>query len=120
MNIKDLQKYQEHLKGRIDFLHTDRLLLDLLVILSVNIDMPLKITSSFRSPELNRTCGGSPTSSHLKGLAVDIVCTESSTRYKIINAAISLNFVRIGVYDKHIHLDIDHSKPVALWLGKSK
>ena len=33
---------------------------------------PIIITSGYRSPELNRKVGGSPTSNHLTGCAVDI------------------------------------------------
>lgn len=34
-------------------------------------DMPLKINSWYRCPELNKAIGGSPKSAHMKGLAVD-------------------------------------------------
>lgn len=120
MSIKDIQKYQKYLKGRIDYNNTNIVLLDKLVLLSKQLGSPLQITSSFRSPELNRTCGGSPTSSHLKGLAVDIACVDPIIRYRIVFFAQALEIYRIGVYDKHVHLDIDFSKPCSLWLGKSK
>lgn len=35
-------------------------------------EKPLKITSGYRCPELNKRVGGSSTSAHLKGLACDI------------------------------------------------
>lgn len=120
MNIKDIQRYQVCLKGRIDFTNTNKSLLDLLLALSIQVEKPLQITSSFRTPQLNRTVGGSPTSSHLSGKAVDIACTDSFLRIKLVHAAVHLGFHRIGVYDKHIHLDIDNCKSAALWLGKSK
>ena len=37
-------------------------------------DEPIIITSGYRSPEVNRAVGGSPTSTHLTGCAVDIRC----------------------------------------------
>lgn len=37
---------------------------------------PFGINSGYRSAALNAAVGGSPTSSHLKGLAADIVCPE--------------------------------------------
>ena len=37
-------------------------------------EMPLVITSGFRSEEVNRLCGGAKGSNHLTGCAVDIRC----------------------------------------------
>ena len=47
---------------------------------------PIIINSGFRSPEVNKAVGGSPTSNHLTGCAVDIrVCgIEQLLRYAVI------------------------------------
>ncbi len=47
---------------------------------------PIIITSGYRSPELNRKVGGSPTSNHLTGCAVDIRVygIEQAMRYAVI------------------------------------
>ena len=47
---------------------------------------PIVITSGYRSPEVNRAVGGSPTSNHLSGCAVDIRCAgfEQALRYAVI------------------------------------
>lgn len=37
------------------------------------LGVPLKVTSGFRSSQLNRLVGGSPTSGHTKGLCADII-----------------------------------------------
>lgn len=37
------------------------------------LGVPLKVTSGFRSPQLNRLVGGSPTSGHTKGLCADVI-----------------------------------------------
>ena len=54
---------------------------------------------------------------HGKGFAVDIVDDPhqdgitSQFRWKVIEAAMAAGFKRIGVYDKHIHLDIWSTAP---------
>ena len=49
-------------------------------------DEPIIITSGYRSPEVNKLAGGSPTSNHLTGCAVDIRCIgiEQAIRYACI------------------------------------
>lgn len=46
-------------------------------------DAPIIINSGYRSPEVNKAVGGSPTSNHLTGCAVDIRCVgiEQALRY---------------------------------------
>ena len=48
-----------------------------------NGEEPIIITSGYRSPEVNKLAGGSPTSNHLTGCAVDIRCigVEQALRY---------------------------------------
>jgi len=40
------------------------------------VEGPLSITSGFRSPKLNKKIGGSATSQHMKGEALDIDCQK--------------------------------------------
>ena len=61
---------------------------------------------------------------HGSGEAVDIRCVSSGKRHKMLNAFTAVGFVRRGIYDKHIHVDIGkasdgHAQNV-LWWGKSK
>lgn len=79
-------------------------------------DVPFNITSGYRSKETNKRVGGVSTSSHLKGLAADISCKDSSTRQKIVNALIQAGFTRIGIADTFIHCDTDKNKQDAIWL----
>ena len=46
-------------------------------------EIPVVINSGYRSPEVNMKCGGSPSSNHLTGCAVDIRCMgpEQQIRY---------------------------------------
>lgn len=77
----------------------------------------LVISSGYRCEKHNREVGGSETSSHPKGLAVDLECERSRLRYKIVGAAIILAVTRIGVRKDFIHLDIDRQKPTRLiWI----
>lgn len=41
---------------------------------------PLKVTSGYRSPQLNAAVGGVPTSGHLDGHAADLTLSDWSTR----------------------------------------
>ena len=72
--------------------------------------MPFRINSGFRCVKHNATVGGVPTSSHLRGLAADISCRDSSKRYKIIEALMWAGLTRIGVADTFIHVDSDTVK----------
>ena len=49
-------------------------------------DEPIIITSGYRSADVNKAVGGSPTSNHLTGCAVDIRCAgvEQAIRYAAI------------------------------------
>ena len=52
----------------------------------IDTEEPIIISSGYRSPQLNRKVGGSPTSNHLTGCAVDIRVAgiEQALRYAVI------------------------------------
>tara|TARA_R110000737_G_scaffold13151_2_gene29112 strand:+ start:184 stop:507 length:324 start_codon:yes stop_codon:yes gene_type:complete len=72
-------------------------------------DIPFIINSAYRSPN-HPLSVKNPSSSHIKGLAVDIKATDNATRFKIIEALISVGFTRIGIADTFIHVDLDFEK----------
>jgi uncharacterized protein YcbK (DUF882 family) len=72
--------------------------------------VPFKLNSTLRSAEKNAQVGGVKDSAHTKGLAVDIACTESRNRFKILNALLEVGFKRIGIAKTFIHADIDDTK----------
>ena len=82
--------------------------------------IPFVITSGYRSKAQNSSVGGVNESSHSTGLAVDIRCRNSSERFKILKAFIEVGIDRIGIYNRHIHVDIDSTKPKTVaWMGTS-
>ena len=80
-------------------------------------NIPFKIISGYRTYEHNKKVGGVKDSSHCKGLAADISCVDSRSRFIIINALIQVGFNRIGIGKTFIHCDCDVNKPkMVSWL----
>lgn len=75
--------------------------------------VPFVITSGARCVTHNRKVGGTPNSSHIRGLAVDIACPSSQARFAILKGLYLAGFTRIGFnQDKSFfHCDIDDSLP---------
>lgn len=79
--------------------------------------IPFVISSGYRCknhPESKKN----PTSSHIKGLAVDIKCEGSNTRAIMMDALVFADFERFGLHESFIHVDIDvYDKPSpVIWL----
>lgn len=72
--------------------------------------IPFVLNSAYRSKAWEVKKGRPGTSSHTKGLAVDIRCNTDSNRYKIVNALRAAGFSRIGIGRTYIHADNDPSK----------
>lgn len=53
---------------------------------------PIRITSGFRSPELNKAVGGKPTSQHTKGEAVDITAIDKADNKELFELCKTLDF----------------------------
>ncbi len=71
---------------------------------------PIRVTSGYRTEDHNRKVGGVDSSSHLKGLAIDVACVRSNDRFEMLTALIEVGFNRIGVASTFIHIDIDKNK----------
>lgn len=82
---------------------------------------PIVITSGYRDPEHNDLIGGVKDSAHTKGMAVDIRCADNDMQKRLIWALCIAGFRRIEAGTRHIHADIDHTKPTpAFWIDESK
>jgi uncharacterized protein YcbK (DUF882 family) len=68
------------------------------------VNEPLKINSSYRSLDYNRSIGGSTKSQHLTGNAVDFHCDNGTLRGKIVHHALNLGLT-CGVAKTFVHID---------------
>ena len=48
------------------------------------LQVPIQVTSGYRSPVLNRTIGGSPSSAHVQGFACDFIAPKFGTSLAIV------------------------------------
>lgn len=86
----------------------------------------LRITSSYRDPEHNTKVGGVPESSHCvapdgmySGIDISIDSVGGSGIFQLVRNAFTVGFNRIGIYPKHIHLDVESRLlQQVLWIGQ--
>ena len=106
----------------------DELFMDMLVSLRERLKQPMSISSGYRSESHNIAIGGSTRSAHLKGCAVDVVCSGHKA-FEIVRLALELGFTGIGVKQnglhekRFIHLDTMPKKSVSIprpWIWSYK
>ncbi len=73
-----------------------------LIELREKLNKPMVISSGYRSEAHNIAIGGSKNSAHLKGCAVDVVCS-GHLAYEIVKLAMELEFSGIGVKQNGVH-----------------
>lgn len=87
--------------------------------------IPFIIISGLRTIAQNNASGGVSESAHLadaSGLsqAVDLACTASVNRFKMVKALLDVGFNRIGIYQNHIHADESSALPQSvMWYADS-
>lgn len=72
---------------------------------------PIIITSGYRCSALNTQVGGSPTSAHTKGLAVDFHCAYGNPKQicqRLITAGVEFDKI-IQEYNQWVHIEFSHS-----------
>lgn len=73
--------------------------------------IPLILNCAYRSKEWDISKGRNGNSSHCRGKAVDIRCSNSATAFKIVKAAMDNGISRIGIGNGYVHIDNDESLP---------
>lgn len=104
-----------------DILGSGQLVKDELIVLLDEardiFDKSITINSGYRTASHNKKVGGTSKSSHLKGLAADIACNNSSDRFDLLQILLMVGFKRIGIGSTFIHVDIDEDKsPNVAWV----
>lgn len=74
------------------------------------------LTSAYRTQEYEHDKNRTGSSSHCKGLAVDISCNSEERRYILVQNLLRAGFSRIGIGKTFIHADIDRQKKSCIWL----
>ena len=81
------------------------------------VGKPIHITSGYRCHSYNKRIRGADNSPHLEGLASDIqVSGMAPTTLAIL--ADRIKYIRIGIYEKHLHIDVKPANPSKYWLVK--
>lgn len=89
----------------------DLTLVEILQNIRDDLGYPLSISSGYRCLSHNHDVGGVDSSSHTRGLAVDIRCGSGGQRFNLLRLALEHGITRIGVSGSFVHLDIDSNKP---------
>lgn len=76
----------------------------------------VNINSGYRCTIQNKAVGGDPHSSHMQGMAADIVVTGIKPK-EVAKFAESMGIVRVGLYDSFVHIGSGDVK--RLWIGPS-
>ena len=92
--------------GKSDFQES---MLTILNLVRHDYGKPINLNSAYRCPKHPESIKN-PTSSHIKGQAVDIKCTNSADRWRLIALFKLYGIRRFGVAKNFIHVDNDANK----------
>ena len=95
------------------FIDTD--LVTVLQKIRTHFGKPVTITSAYRTPPHNKTCGGTTYSQHLYGRAADIKISGVTPKKVADYAETLLDNGGIGIYNAFTHIDVRTTK--SRWQG---
>ena len=102
-----------------EFDKMDKALLIMLDNLREVYGYPIKLTSTYRSPEHPIEARKTKPGEHAHGAAVDIACIGGEATFKLVKAAIEVGFTRIGISRKnnfvHVGVGYDGAPPITIW-----
>ena len=90
-------------------------LVDRLTVARMLAGVPFRITSGCRCTGHNDAVGGVVRSPHLRGLAADIAAPDSVMYAAILGAVFDADFMRIGLMDNAIHVDVRRTQRRVAW-----
>lgn len=93
-----------------EFDKMDPALLAMLDNLREEYGYPIKLTSTYRSPDHPIEAKKSKPGEHTYGAAVDIACVGGEATFKLVKAAIEVGFTRVGISRKNnfVHVGIGY------------
>jgi hypothetical protein len=76
-----------------------------------------RVNSGARCVNHNKNEKGSPTSTHIKGLAIDVGVATDRERSIVVKAMLKAGITRIGIAKTFVHGDIDTTKSAnIIWI----
>jgi len=102
--MRNFKEIEFNMGGIPCFNRMDKTFLDKLDDLRDEYGYPVHLNSSFRTKQYNKEIGGSTASKHMEGIAVDIRCTSSVRRARLVYAALDLG-LSVGVAKTFVHVD---------------
>ena len=102
-----------------EFEKMDPKLLEKLDQLRETYGYPIKLTSTYRSPDHPIEAKKTKPGEHAYGAAVDIACVGGEATFKLVKAAIEVGFTRIGISRKnnfvHVGIGYEGAPPITIW-----
>jgi putative chitinase len=86
------------------------------------LGQPIHVNSWYRSPELNKAVGGSPTSDHVTGFAVDFICPTYGNPEQIVRAIVNstIDYKQvIYEFSSWVHISFNGMQRQALVIDKT-